>query len=63
MSYDTKTVTELNEARSRQSANPITPTRTRTFDMDRVPFFKRRENEIIKFHLYFTVINNKLNSV
>lgn len=48
MSYDTKTVTELNEARSRQSANPITPTRTRTFDMDIVPFL-REENEIINF--------------
>ena len=41
LSYDTKTVTELSEARSRQSANPITPTRTRTFDIDIVRFYKR----------------------
>lgn len=40
LSYDTKTVTELSEARSRQSANPITPTRTRTFDIDIVPFIR-----------------------
>ncbi len=49
VSYDTKTVTELNEARSRQSANPITPTRTRTFDMDIVPFLREERMKQLNF--------------